>query len=192
VMKSPFLSDPVRELHHYPVTDWAVAILLSSEGRAREFTDRPVWVTGFGNCMDSYFLGDRDLTSTFALRKAAERAYRMAGIRDPKKEIGLVELNDAVAYQLPLWAEGIEICEEGKGGKWIDEGGMEKQAVNRSGGMLNGNPIMLGGLARAAEAVLQLRGEAGTRQVDGLKKALAHGTTGAAGQHHAVLILEKA
>ena len=191
VMKSPFLSDPIRELHHYPVTDWAVAMLLSREERAREFTDKPVWITGFANCMDAYFPGDRDLTSNFALKRAARKAYSMAGVQDPRKEIHLVELNDAVAYQLPLWAEGIGLSEEVKGGRWVDRGGMEKYRVNLSGGMLNGNPVMLGGLARATEAVLQLRGEAGERQVEGVRKALAHGTTGAAGQHHAVAILEK-
>jgi acetyl-CoA C-acetyltransferase len=82
-------------------------------------------------------------------------------------------------------------ADEGKGKKWIESKTMDAQHVNLSGGMLNGNPIMLGGLARATEAIIQLRGEAGERQVDGAKKALAHGTTGAAGQHHAVLVLEK-
>ena len=191
VMKSPLLADPIRELHHYPITDWTVALLLSNEERAGEFTDKPVWITGFGNCMDTYFLGDKDLTSNFALKKAADKAYRMAEIKDPKKEINLAELNDAIAYQLPMWAEGVGLCEEGKGGKWVEDGGMEEYHVNLSGGMLNGNPIMLGGLARATEAILQLRGEAGERQVDGVRKALAHGTTGAAGQHHAVVVLEK-
>jgi acetyl-CoA C-acetyltransferase len=168
-----------------------VAMLLCCEERAKEFTDKPVWITGFANCMDDYFLGDKDLTSNFALKKAAQKAFRMAGVKDPRKELGLVELNDAAAYQLPLWAEGIGLAEEGKGGQWIEAGGLEKYHVNLSGGMLNGNPIMLGGLARATEAMLQLRGEAGERQVSGVRKALAHGTTGAAGQHHAVMILEK-
>jgi acetyl-CoA C-acetyltransferase len=191
VQSSPMLSDPIREIHYYPVTDWAVAMLLSCEERAGEFTDKPVWITGFGNCMDTYFLGDKDLTSNFALKKAAGRAYRMAGIKDPQKEIPLAELNDAVAYQLPLWAEGLGLADESKGGEWLDRGGMEKHRVNLSGGMLNGNPIMLGGLARATEVIMQLRGDAGERQVDGVKRGLAHGTTGAAGQHHAVLILER-
>lgn len=191
VMNSSLWVDPIRKLHVYPVTDWAVAMLLCCEERAGEFTGRPVWITGFGNCMDNYFLGDKELTSNFALKKAAQRAYRMAGVKDPPKELQLVELNDAVAYQLPLWAEGIGLVEEGQGGKWIDSGGLERQRVNLSGGMLNGNPIMLGGLARATEAVLQLRGEAGDRQVEGVRKALAHGTTGAAGQHQAIIILER-
>jgi acetyl-CoA C-acetyltransferase len=191
VMNSPMLADPLRELHYYPVTDWAVAMLLSCEERAKEFTDKPVWITGFANCMDTYFLGDKDLTSNFALKKAAQRAYAMAGIKDPRQELDLVEIDDAAASQLPLWAEGIGLAEEGKGGKWMDEGGLEKYHVNLSGGLLNGNPIMLSGLARAAEAILQLKGEAGECQVHGVGKALAHGTTGAAGQHHAVVILEK-
>ncbi|MFZ5573511.1 MAG: thiolase family protein [Thermodesulfobacteriota bacterium] len=191
VMKSPLLADPIRELHCHPVTDWAVGMLLCCEERAREFTDKPVWITGFGSCMDSYFLGDRDLAANFALKKAAARAYQMAGVTDPKTAFDVVELNDACAYQLPLWAEGTGLVEEGQGASWIEKGGMERQHVNLSGGMLNGNPIMLGGLARATEAVLQLKGEAGKRQVQGARKALAHGTTGPAGQHHAVIILEK-
>ncbi len=191
VMSSPMLADPIRELHHYPVTDWAVGMLLCCEERAREFCDNPVWLTGFGSCMDSYFLGDRDLTSNFALKKAAARAFRMAGVENAAREFDLVELNDASAYQLPMWAEGVGLVEEGRGDEWIDAGGLDEQNVNLSGGMLNGNPIMLGGLARATEAVIQLRGEAGERQVEKVNKALAHGTTGPAGQHHAVLVLER-
>ena len=191
VVNSPYLADPIRELHAYPVTDWAVGMLLCCERRAREFTDRPVWITGFGNCMDRYFVGDRDLTSNFSLKKACERAYTMAGVKDPKREFDVVELNDAYAHQLPMLAEGVGLAEEGKGGKWIESGGPAKHNVNLSGGMLNGNPIMLGGVARAVEGFLQLRGEAGERQVDGARKALAHGTTGGACQHQTVLILEK-
>ncbi|MFP4226852.1 MAG: thiolase family protein [Desulfobacterales bacterium] len=191
VMQSPLMSDPIRELHTYPLTDWAVGMLLCSEERAHEFTDNPVWISGFGSCMDSYFLGDRDLSDNFALKQAASRAYQMAGIKDPKTAFDVVELNDAYAYQLPMWAEGAGLVETGAGGKWIDDGGLESSHVNTSGGMLNGNPIMLGGLARALEGVQQLQGKAGDRQVEGAKTALAHGTTGAAGQHHGVLILEK-
>jgi len=192
VMDSPMLCDPIRELHAYPISDGAVGMLLATEERAAEFTDKPVWISGFGNCMDSYFLGDRDLVENFALKKAAARAYKMAGVNNPAEDFDLIEVNDCFAYQLPMWIEGLGVCEKGQGGRWIAEDGMEKAKVNPSGGMLAGNPIMLGGLARAAEAVLQLRGEAGDRQIDGAKKALAQGTTGGAGQFQSVLVLEKA
>lgn len=189
VMNSPMLCDPIRELHAYPVSDGAVAFLLVSEDRCLEFTDKPVWITGFGNCMDSYFLGDKDLCSNFAMKKAAARAYKMAGVKDPKS-FDIVEITDRYAYQLPMWAEGLGLCDENSGGKWIDGGGLEKMNVNRSGGMLSGNPIMIAGMSRAAEAVLQLRGEAEGRQAANAKRAVAHGTTGPVGQHQAVLVLE--
>lgn len=191
VQRSPMLCDPIRELHAYPVSDGAIAMLLAHESRVAEFTDRPVWISGFANCMDSYFLGDKDLASNFSLKKAAERAYRMAGVKDPAQAFDVIEINDCFAYQLPMWAEGLGLCAEGAGGTWIDGNGLETQNVNLSGGMLAGNPVMIGGLARAAEGVLQLRGDAGDRQVEGAKRALAQGTTGAAGQHQSVLVLER-
>ncbi len=190
VMASPMVCDPIRQLHVYPVSDGAVGMLLASEERAKEFTDKPVWITGFANCMDSYFLGDRDLTGNVALKKAAERAYRKAGIKNPRKAIDVVEVMDAYAYQQPLWMEGLGFCEAGQGGRFIEEGGPGKYKVNLSGGMLAGNPVIISGLYRAAEAALQLRGEAGDRQAPDVKSAVAHSTTGAAGQFHSVLILE--
>ena len=82
------------------------------------------------------------------------------------------------------------IADEGKGGTWIDEGGMDKYNVNLSGGQLNGNPLLLGGAARAIECYYQLAGQAGERQVKGAKKAVAQAATGGAGQHQAVIVME--
>lgn len=191
VKASPMLCDPLRHLHSYPVSDGAVGLLLASEERAREFTDNPVWISGFANCMDSFFLGDRDLASSVALKKAAERAYKKAGIKDPKKAIDIVEVMDSFAYQQPMWLEGLGFCKEGQGGKFVDEGGPGEYRVNLSGGMLAGNPVMIGGLYRAVESVLQLKGAAGDHQVPDAKCALAHSTTGPAGQFQTVLILER-
>lgn len=191
VMNSPMLCDPIRQIHAYPVSDGAVGMLLVNEERYKEFTDKPVWITGFANSMDSYFLGDKDLTENFSLKQAAKRAYKMAGIKKPDSEFDVVEIDAAYAYQVPMWSEMLGLCKNGCAGRWIDEDGLEKKNVNVSGGTLAGNPIMISGLSRAAEAVLQLRQEAGEHQVPGARKALAHGTTGSAGQHQSVLILEK-
>ncbi|MBS3757408.1 MAG: thiolase family protein [Desulfobacterales bacterium] len=191
VMQSEMLADPIRELHAYPVSDGAVGMVLAAEDIAKKMTDRPVWITGVGNCMDSFFFGDRDLASNFALRKAAEWAYKRAGINDPRGAFDLVEISDQYAYQHPMWMEGLGLCEEGKGGDWIDNEGPDKGRVNPSGGMLAGNPLILGGLFRAAEAALQLREDAGNHQIDDVKKALAHGVMGPAGQFHSVVTLER-
>jgi acetyl-CoA C-acetyltransferase len=94
----------------------------------------------------------------------------------------------------PLWLEGMGFCEPGTGGTMIDRGitsmgGM--LPVNPSGGVLSANPILVAGLARIVEAVLQLRGDAGARQVEGTQTALAHGINGPCGQSHCVWILGK-
>lgn len=191
VMASPLVCDPLRQLHIYPVTDGAVAILLASEERAGEFTDKPVWIEGFANCMDSFFPGDRDLTANFALKTAASRAYKRAAIKNPRREIGLVEVTDAYAYQQPMWLEGLGFCDEGKGGQFIEEGGPGKYRVNLSGGMLSGSPLPIAGLYGAANAVRQLRGEAGEGQMPDVETALVQSSWGAAGQFHSVLILGK-
>lgn len=190
VHRSPLLCDPIRELHRYPVSDGAVAMLLCREERAAELTRKPVFVAGFGNCMDSYFPGDRDLSESAALARARDRAFRMAGIAKPAGAFDVVEIKDCYAHELPMTLDGLGLCPAGAA-RFIDGGGLRSGRINPSGGMLGGNPGHIGGLARAAEAVLQLRGEAGERQVEGARRALAHGSTGGAGQHQAVLVLER-
>ncbi len=190
VSNSPMLCDPIRELHAYPVTDGAVGMIIAAEEFAKKITDKPVWITGVGNCMDSFFLGDRDLCSLFALKQAAKRAFERAGIPDPAS-LDIYEISDQYAYQLPLWAEGLGLCKEKQGGAWIESGGPDRMNVNLSGGMLAGAPLILGGLARAAEAFRQLRGEAEYCSIDGARRALAHGVMGPAGQFHSVVTLER-
>ena len=191
VMRSPMLADPIRQLHAYPVSDGAVGLLLAAEERVDAFTGAPVWITGVGNCMDSFFLGDRDLASNFALKKAARRAYQRAGIADPKTAFDVVEVSDLYAYQQPMWLEGLGICDAGTGGMAVGSTGCGKTVVNPSGGTLAGNPMILGGMVRAAEAALQLMGKADGHQVENASAALAHGVMGPAGQFHSVVTLAR-
>jgi acetyl-CoA C-acetyltransferase len=191
VLASPMLVDPIRALHAYPVSDGAVGMILASEERARDIAETPVWISGVGNCMDSFFLGDRDLASNFALKRAAGLAFQRAGIEDPRSDLDVIEVSDQYAYQQPMWMEGLGICDADKGGEWIDGGGPQRCNVNLSGGMLAGNPMILGGLVRSAEAALQLMGKAGEHQVPDARTALAHGVMGPAGQFHSVVILNR-
>jgi acetyl-CoA C-acetyltransferase len=168
-------------------------LLLASEEKAKELTDKPVWLRGFGSSMDTFNLGDRDLLNG-QLKNAAKRAYDMAGITEPRKEIDVAEITEPYAFQELLWYEGLGLCDRGEGGKLIDSGATETEGdipVNPSGGVLALNPYVSRGLYRLSEVFLQLRGQAGERQLNKkVKTGLAHGTHGFAGQCHAVAILE--
>jgi acetyl-CoA C-acetyltransferase len=192
VMNSSLVAEPLRALDIYPVTDGAVAMILAKEEFARRITDRPVWILGMGNCYDTYFLGDRDLSRAPALTRAAGQACQMAGIRDLRKGIDLFELSTHYSYEEPLFLQALGLCREGEAGKLMEEGATSlgnRFPVNPSGGPLVGFPTQISGLTAVAECALQLRGEAGDHQVKDAGMALAHGAAGPGSQFHSVLIL---
>jgi len=192
VMKSRKIADPIKLLDCSPLSDGAAAVVIASEERAKKAAKKPVWIKGMAHCAEAYFLGDRDLADPMALRDAAQRAYAMAGISDPLKEINVVELYDAFSYMEPLWLEGLGFCVPGEGGRMIEKnittmGG--SLPVNPSGGVLSAHPVLAAGLARIIEGVLQIRGEAGEHQIDGVQTALAQGINGPCGQSHCVWVM---
>ncbi|MGQ9674214.1 MAG: thiolase family protein [Chloroflexota bacterium] len=193
VLESPQIAEPLKRLDCSPTSDGACAIILSNERGLKRFKTRPIWIKGVAYCSDSYFLGERDLATSPALQKAAEDAYRMAGIKDPKKEIQVAEVADVFSYMELMWYEGLGFCRPGEGGKLVDSEASQlggEIPVNPSGGILAGRPpVYVAGLAAIAEIVLQLRGEAGQRQVKNARVGLAHGINGPCAQSHAVMIL---
>jgi acetyl-CoA C-acetyltransferase len=194
VLASQLVADPIRQMEIAPDTDGAVALILASEDKARRITDTPVWVKGLGVCYDAHYLGDRDLSDCMALEKAAQQAYRMAGIVNPRNDVDIIELGEEFSYQELLWLEGLGVCERGEAGKLLERGVTALGGdlpVNPSGGLLSGVPANVMGLNRAAEAALQLMGKAGDRQVPGVMTAIVQGHSGFCGQHQCVLVLGK-
>jgi len=192
VMRSQKISDPIKLLDCSPVSDGAAAIIIANEAHARKAKTKPVWIKGIAHCAEEYFLGDRDLANPKSLREAARRAYAMAGIADPFHSLDVVELYDAFSYMEPLWLEGLGLCNPGDGPKLLDDGITTMSGalpVNPSGGVLSSHALLVAGLARIIEAVLQLRGEAENRQVERARTALAHGINGPCGQSHCVWVL---
>jgi acetyl-CoA C-acetyltransferase len=192
VLQSRMLAEPIKLLDASPISDGACAIILARESAATRITERPVWVRGVGYSADPYHLGDRDLSDCDALVQAARRAYRMAGIDDPAKQIDLVELYDAFSYQELLWTEGLGLCTRGEGGNLVASGATRMDGsipVNPSGGLLSAHTVTVAGLVRMAEAVLQIRGEAEERQLPDVRTAVAHGVNGPCGQSHCVWVL---
>jgi acetyl-CoA C-acetyltransferase len=194
VLESRPLYSPLHELHMYPPTDGACAVLLAAEEVARKFTDRPVWIKGAANCQDTYYFGDRPIQQCESARKAAQQAYQMAGIKNPATEIDLAEIHSLFASQEPILAEALGLYPEGSGGPAVDEGWTDvtgKLPLNPSGGPLGANPFTAGGLIRVAEAATQLRGEAGKMQVKNARTAVAHGQTGICAQHNVVFVMSR-
>ncbi len=194
VLGSKMLASPIRQLDTKPISDGACAMILTSSKKAKKLSKKPIYINGVSNCYETHYLGDRDLADCGALTKAAQKAYKMAGIKNPATEIDVAEISEEYTYQELLWLEGLGFCGRGEAGRMIDSGKTKmggKLPVNPSGGMLSGIPNGVAGIDRVAECVRQLRGEAGDRQVKGAKVALAHGQTGICGQHQCVMILGK-
>jgi acetyl-CoA C-acetyltransferase len=177
VLGSALVSTPLRAAEVAGRADGAVVLVLASERAARRLSERPVWVTGVGWSQDAPSLESREWGEARYMRLAAERAYAMAGIRAPRRAISLAEVNDTYAYKELQHLEALKLARPGEAGLLSEEGATEPGGdlpVNVSGGVLGrGNLFEANGLAQAMECVLQLRGEAGERQVAGATAALA-------------------
>jgi acetyl-CoA C-acetyltransferase len=161
---------------------------------AAKFKQKPVWIKGVSFCADNFFFGDRDLSRARSLTMAAKKAYTMAGIKDPKKEIDVAELYDAFTYQELMWLEEMGLADDAMAGKLLEKGEFNidgRLPVNASGGLLSGHPVIAAGLYSMAAVVRQIRGDADGFQVKKAKTGLVHGVNGLGGQSHCVFILDK-
>ncbi|WXG47246.1 MAG: thiolase family protein [Candidatus Atabeyarchaeum deiterrae] len=197
-LRSPMVSYPLKKLDLPPSSSGACAVVLASSEYVKRITDKPVWIDGLAWNVGSYYFQDAEPGELLPLRWASERAYKMAGIENPLRDLQVAELHDITSYHELMEYEALKLCDKGCGGATIDkmdsDGRIGELAVNPSGGALSSHPHHAAGLFRVAEAALQLRGEAGKHQVKGVKKALAHGIThiaGAASMGHGVVILSK-
>jgi acetyl-CoA C-acetyltransferase len=194
VLGSEMIADPLHKLDCSPVSDGCAAVIIAHESVATKFKQKPVWIKGVSFCADSFFFGDRDLSRARSLTEAAKKAYSMAGIKDPKKEIDVAEIYDAFTYQELMWLEEMGLADDAAAGKLIEKGEYNidgRLPVNASGGRLSGHPVIAAGLYGMAAIVNQIRGDAGGFQVKKAKTGLVHGVNGLGGQSHCVWILDK-
>ena len=115
VLNSEILSSPLRELMYPILCDGVTAMILAPERQSLKITDNPVWITGMGQCQETYYLGDRDLSISVSMEKAAEKAYKRAGINDPKSEIDVAEIFGHTSCEELILAEAAQLSEKGKG-----------------------------------------------------------------------------
>lgn len=189
VLNSDNYADPVTELMVAQPCDGVAALLLAPEQQARKITDKPVWITGVGWSQDTYYLGDRDLSTIKSMEIAGKKAFEMARLSNPRNQIDVAELFEAYAHEELIMAEALGLAEKGKGSSLNSEIGGELP-INPSGGAIGGNPSCATGLIRIIEAVKQLRGEANGYQVSGAKRAIASGQIGMCAQNNVLYVLE--
>jgi len=183
VLNSPLVADPLRLLDSSPITDGAASVILASEERAREFTDSPIYITGSGQASSTIALHSRDsVAQVDSTVNAAKEAYKRA--RRSPDEIEVAEVHDAFTIGEILAIEGLGFFDVGQGGPATEEGLTErggKIPVNLSGGLkAKGHPVGATGVAQAVEVTMQLRGEAGKRNVDA-DIGLTHNVGGSGG-----------
>lgn len=193
VAASAGVFDPLRELDCPLTADGAVVVVLAGERRARSLHRQPVWVDGIGWSTESPSLSSRTWGSAPSVTRAAERAYRQAGITAPGSEIDVAEVDDTFSYKELLHLEALGLAEPGSAGRMTAQGATARRGalpVNPSGGILGrGYLFEANGLAQVMELVAQLRGLAGACQVAGARVGLAQSWRGVPASTAAVAVL---
>ena len=193
ILAGPVLSWPLGSRQAADHADGAIVMVLASESAAWQLAGTPVWILGAGWCSDSPSLENREWAQAVYARQSARMAYRQAGFSNPKQVVDLVEVDDTYAYKELQALEALGFYRSGEAGIATEEGATQPDGeipVNVSGGSLGiGHLLDATGLARALEVVLQLRGEAGSRQLDGLEVGLAQSWRGVPTASGAVIVM---
>lgn len=187
VLRARTVADPLTLLMCCPTTSGAAAAVVVSPDVARG-RRKPVAVAASVLRSDPPSAGDDPLHMIVAVNTdAMSRAYAQAGIG--ADDLDVVELHDCFAIAEIIHYENLGLCGRGEGGRFVEAGLSRiggKVAVSTSGGLLSkGHPLGATGVAQVVEAVEQLRGESGARQVANARVALTHcqGFGGAAAVH---------
>jgi acetyl-CoA C-acetyltransferase len=181
VLASPMLSDPVHLLDVCPRTDGACAVIMASEDCAEKITDRPDWIWATANRHIYTYLGDANYGRLDSMAEASKEIYRKVGIKEPNKELDVIELYQPYSFAGIMWIEDLGLAPHGKGAEYVWSGATDmggELPINPSGGVIACNPIGATGLIRCAEAALQVAGKAEGRQVPDVDFALSTGFGG--------------
>ena len=180
VLKARMVSYPFTVRDCCLVVDGGGAIVITSAARAKTLKKKPVYVLGTGDSLSHATISNMpDLTVTAAADSGAQ-AYKMAGIKP--SDVKMLSLYDAFTITPVLFVEDLGFCPKGEGGRFFEGGatapGGTRIPVNTSGGGLSYCHPGMYGLLVMIEAIRQVRGECGKRQVKDCDVALAHGNGG--------------
>ena len=179
VNSSPLIADPLTTLHCCIRSDGGGSVVLTSEERARDLAARPVWVLGTGEAISHTTMSEWDDFTESPAARSGSRAFERAGVSPD--EIDVCEIYDAFTPMVLLSLEALGFCKKGEGGPFVEGGTMRVDGslpTNTDGGGLSACHPGMRGIFLLVEAVRQLRGEAGSRQVADAELACVNGTGG--------------
>ena len=182
VLGSPPEAEPLKRGDIASYADGAIVMVLARESMLSRTTGQPVFIDGIGWCQHTPNIEERELHRAIYAEKAAQMAYRMAGIGSPTTEIDFAEVDDRFSYKELQHLEALGLARPGESGRLLEEGRYAPDGdlpVNASGGHLgNGYTHDMSGLRSVLEVVLQLRGTAGERQLPEVGIGLAQSWRG--------------
>jgi acetyl-CoA acetyltransferase len=180
VLNSRMISTPLRLLECCLISDGGGAVVVTSAERAQDLRHQPVHVLGWGEAVSHGTVMNQlsDFTDT-AAGISGDKAFKMAGIKP--EDIDVAQIYDSFTITVMLNLEGLGLCPRGESGHFVSgqrTGPGGDFPLNTDGGGLSSNHPGMRGIFLIIEAVRQLRGHCGIRQVPNTKLALAHGTGG--------------
>ena len=175
------ISEPLTVYDCSLISDGAAAVVIAPLERAWEFTGKPVRILGVAQTSDYVALDQKDDITTFrAVAAAARKAYRMAGVT--ARDIQFAEVHDCFTIAEIVATEDLGFVNKGEGGPYVLEGRTclrGERPVNTSGGLKSkGHPVGATGVAQICDVALQIRGEAGERQIERHSLGLAQNLGG--------------
>lgn len=189
VLNARMVSHPLTVRDCCLVTDGGGALVMTSATRAKALRKPPAYVLGVGETISHQHISSMpNLTVTGATRSGAQ-AYAMAGLGP--QDIDVVQVYDAFTITTLLFLEDLGFCPKGEGGRFASGGAIApggRLPVNTNGGGLSYCHPGMFGLFVLMEAVRQVRGECGARQVKGCETAIAHGNGGVLSSQSTVVL----
>jgi acetyl-CoA acetyltransferase len=178
-LKARMVSDPLTVRDCCLVTDGAAAVVMTRADRAKDLPKKPIYLLGAAAATWHRYIQTAEDVTVTAVSECGPRAFAQAGVKPA--DLDVVEVYDAFSINTILFLEDLGFCPKGEGGNFVAGGAIApggKLAVNTNGGGLSCVHPGMYGLFTIVEAVTQLRGTAGDRQVANAKLGLAHGNGG--------------
>ena len=193
VLNSKMIADPLHLLDCSVVSDGGAAIIMTAAERATDFRPQPVYVLGIGEGHSHEHISQARSLTTSAAKEAGERTYAMAGLGP--RDIDVAQLYDCFTPVVLVELEDLGFCPKGEGGRFVENGRIElggELPVNTHGGLMSHcHPGHPGSMFSVTEAVSQLRGECGPRQVQDAEVAFVHAQGGIMSTHCSMIVAKE-